>query len=502
MQVSASVAPVRPKAKSGRPPAANALLLVITLMTGIGMFFSSVPILLAGCGLCLILVVLLLWTEADPPILLLPVLFQWSEVAILPYSTSWLQLPLNALSENGADLNASAILGLIGVFSLAVGMRLGARQGRVGDAWFSERIEVQARLWTQNKIIVVSFSLIGIGYALALASAYAGGLREPLNQAAGIKNVGLFIFTYWSLYHGRSLGLLVLLVVFEVGFGMTGFFANFKNSVLTFFVAALFARPRIRMVDTLSVLGAGILIVALGVFWSAIKPDYRDFMNKGTGAQIVDVPITARIDFLVNSASSMNSEKIAEGFQRLVSRHGYIEYLALVMQNIPQTMSYQNGEITLSVLRHVAVPRALWKAKPVLPNDTEVMSKYTGLPMVWNEDTSISIGYLGELYADFGYIGGVIGCLIIGLLVGTGYRLVRDQVKMSALVAAGLCLMLALPIAYFGTAYVKLAGSFVLTFFIVLVLSYSVFPALFPSGGQVDTSQNHRTGLMRRFHRI
>jgi O-antigen ligase len=172
------------------------------------------------------------------------------------------------------------------------------------------------------------------------------------------------------------------------------------------------------------------------------------------------------------------------------------------MQNMPDRLAYQNGAITLSVLRHVTVPRALWKDKPALPSDTEVMSKYTGLAMVWNDDTSISIGYLGELYADFGYTGGIVGSLIIGLLVGTAYRLVRDQKRMSALMAAGLCLMLALPIAYFGTAYVKLIGSFVLTFFLVLTLSYSVFPVLFPAQALVESARDQGKTITRKFHRI
>jgi hypothetical protein len=477
-------------------------MFAVALLTGLAMLTSSIPLLLLGCGACLIFAVLLLWTGEEPPILLLPILFQWSEVAILPYSTSWLNVPLASLSENGADLSASAAFGLMAISCLAVGMKLGIGRSQSGENSFSARIEAQARLWGQGQIILISLSVIGLGYALTIASAYGGSLREPLNQAAGIKYAGLFIFTYWSLYHGKNLGLLAAIIAFEVVVGMTGFFANFKNSVLTFFVAALFARPKIRISDTISVLCAGFLILAIGIFWSAIKPDYRDFMNKGTGAQIVDVPISARIDFLMNAASSMDNEKIADGFERLVSRHGYIEYLGLVMHNIPSAMPYQKGEVTLSVLRHVAIPRVLWKEKPILPSDTEAMSRFTGLPMVWNSDTSISIGYLGELYADFGYTGGLVGSLIIGLLVGLAYRSVSNQRRVSALMVAGLCLMLALPMAYFGTAYAKLVGSFVLTFFLVIALSYTAFAILFPSQVQTNASQNEGVAPARKFQRI
>ena len=405
-------------ARSTRPAIASASMFLIGCLTFLGMLSSTIPLLILFSGIALIAIIALLWTNDEPPILLLPALFQWSEVALVPISTVWLRVPLAELSDNGANLDASAVYGLLGVLSLAIGMKAGSLRGGAKGISFSGRIRREAMVWPQSKVFQASAALVLAGYVFAALMYSVGPLREPFGQAANIKYVGIFILAYWCLLNGRSHAVLAAVLCFEIVIGMTGFFAEFKNTILTFFVAALFAKPRIRPLDVLTTAFAASLILSVAIFWSAIKPDYREFVNKGTGAQIVDVPMSERINFISDSLNSFDGEKIANGFQRLVSRHGYIEYLGLVLQNVPQAVPYQKGQITASVIRHITVPRLLWKDKPPLPNDTEVMSKYTGLPMTWSSDTSISIGYLGELYADFGYLGGLFGASVVGLMVG------------------------------------------------------------------------------------
>jgi hypothetical protein len=501
LQVPVFLAPVQPAARSGRPPSAIAFILAVVLFTGLGMLSSSVPILLLCCGACLIFVTLLLWTGDEPPILLLPILFQWSEVAILPYSTSWLHVPLAELSPYGADLHMSAIYGLLGVAGIAIGMKLASLPSKRSGSSFSERIKADAMAIPFSRVVFISFVLIGVGYLFAALTPYVGPLREPAGQASSVKYLGLFVLTYTSLIRKQGYILLISVICFEVVFGMTGFFAEFKDSILTFFVAALFAKPRIRVTDALVVSFAAMIILSVGIFWSAIKPEYRDFVNKGSGEQIVDVPLIDRVNFLSNAAGTFNDEKVADGFQRLVARHGYIEFLGLVMQNVPTGTAYQNGQITLSVFRHISVPRFLWPGKPALPSDTEVMSKYTGLPMLWGTETSISIGYLGELYADFGYWGGLLAAIVIGGVIGLAYRFVRESKKVSPLMAAGLCVIIALKVSYFGTAYVKMAGAFVLGTVIVFIMMVFVLPTLMRSQHAVSPEFSG-AGLPRKPKRI
>ena len=460
------------------PPAARATLLVLVPMTGFAAMASTSPLTVAASGACLMIAIWLLWSGDDPPILLLPPLFQWSQVSIIPLSTIWRQVPLNDLSEYGADLERSAFYGLAGVAALAVGLRLGSRQ--VGASAFAGRLRAEASAWRFRDVARVAFAAIGFGYACAIISGMAGPARELFHQASNIKYVGLFILAYWCLARGSHYRVLGLVIAFDVLFGMTGFFAEFKNSVLTLLVAAIAARPRVRPADVLIIGVAGALLLSVGIFWSAIKKDYRMLLNQGTGAQVVTIPIGERLSYLMHAASSMDTARISEGFDLLVARHGYIDFLALTLQNVPYAVPHENGRLTLAVLEHIAMPRVLFPSKPPLPSDTEVMSKYTGLPMMWDEDTSISIGYLGELYIDFGLVGGIIAACVIGFVVGFAYRTCRDYLSSPVLLTAGFCMMVALPAASFETAYIKLIGSFVFSSAIAITAQRYALPIVLP----------------------
>lgn len=461
-----------------RPAAARVALLAAVLVTGVAALVSTAPMIVTASGGCLVLVILLLWRSDAPPILLLPPLFQWSEVAIVPLSTIWLQVPLGALSRYGADLERSALYGLAGVSALAIGLALGSR--RLRGTTFAARLRAETMVWRFREVARVAFAAMGAGYAFAVVSAMAGPARELFNQASNIKYVGLFMLAYWCLVRGSHYRVLGAVMAFEVVFGMTGFFAEFKNSVLTFLVAALAARPKLRPADFMAVGVAGVLLMSVAIFWSAIKIDYRLFLNQGTGAQVVTVPLSDRLSYLMDAAGSMDATRIAEGFDKLVSRHGYIEFLGLTMQNVPGGIPHENGQLTLAVLDHIAMPRVLFQDKPPLPSDTEIMAKYTGLRYRWDASTSISIGHLGELYIDFGYVGGLVAMGVMGWLVGLVYRTLRDYVASPVLITAGFCLMVTLPIAYFGTAYVKLIGSFVFTSVIAITVQRYALPTVLP----------------------
>ena len=140
-------------------------------------------------------------------------------------------------------------------------------------------------------------------------------------------------------------------------------------------------------------------------------------------------------------------------------------------------LPHENGALTFAVLRHISMPRFIFSGKAPLPRDTEITARYTVLGSIGNQNTSISIGHLGELYVDFGPIGGVLAMMIIGLLAGRVYSALRAARRPLSLLNFGLCLMV-LPLAYFGTAYAKLIGAFVFSTAIAIAFQHVVIPML------------------------
>ena len=245
---------------------------------------------------------------------------------------------------------------------------------------------------------------------------------------------------------------------------MTGFFAEFKNAGLVLVIAALAARPKFNRRKLFAIGAAVFLFLAVAVFWSSVKYDYRLFVNQGSGAQVVLVPLGERVEYISDHAANFSAEDLQIGINLLVARHGYIDYLAQTMQFVPQHRPHENGSITWSVVRHIAMPRIFFPDKPPLLSDTLVTGRYTGNLMTKDSNASISIGYLGELYVDFGYVGGLVGVLAIGFIVGSGVRTLALNRNTPDLLNAGLCVMASLPLAYFGTAYVKLIGALIFSF--------------------------------------
>jgi hypothetical protein len=467
------------------PPLAAAVMTAVAVVLPFAALGSPSPIAVGLSGVTLVSIIALLWREGEPPILLLPVLFQWSEVAIYPLSTIWRQVPLNELSPRGADLELSAAYGFAGITALAIGLRLGS--GRGLSRSFSLRLQDEARRLRLDQVLRIGLAAIVVGYILAALANNVGPARELFRSLASVKYVGIFLIAYWSLINKRNYGLLAGVAIFEVVFGMTGFFADFKNSILTLLVAVMAARTKLRFTDfAVATLAAAFLLI-VAIFWTAIKPEYRLMLNQGTGAQVVAVPLGDRIEFMSNALVNLDAHKLSDGFDQLVSRHGYIEFLALVMQNVPAALPHEGGRLTLDVISHIAMPRVLFPSKPPLPSDTLVMMKYTGLTGTWDDNTSISIGNLGEMYIDFGLIGGLATELVIGLMVSNVYRRLRNDSLCPPILAAGFCVMIVLPIAYFGTAYIKLIGAFVFTSIAAFMLQKFVAPRIMQGHNQPST---------------
>ena len=116
--------------------------------------------------------------------LLLPALYQWSEVAILPIATAWRGVPLNALAEHNVRLEGAAYFGLAGVAALAAGMRIGA--GRATGQTFARRLEADANLWRFRDVAILCLAAMLLGYSAAVISSFAGAWRELFSQASNV----------------------------------------------------------------------------------------------------------------------------------------------------------------------------------------------------------------------------------------------------------------------------------------------------------------------------
>ena len=102
-----------------------------------------------------------------------------------------------------------------------------------------------------------------------------------------------------------------------------------------------------------------------------------------------------------------------------VARYNQGWIIDRIIQFVPACEPYANGATLKDAFIATLLPRILMPNK-VIAGGKENMQKFAGLQL--EEGVSMNLGYAGELYANFGYWGGIIGCLIYTLLFGLLFR--------------------------------------------------------------------------------
>jgi hypothetical protein len=402
-------------------------------------------------------------------------MLQLVAISIKPITTAFTGTPLQEMSDFGNDLEPAVLFALAALVALVLGLRLTVYSGLPGAGIFPQA-------WSYKRILPYSLLAIAAGHALVVFSNWFGEIRQILLALAGIKWAGVFVLAYTTLSTQRGRGWLAGVVLFELILGMTGFFAEFQEVIFVVLAAAISARVTLRASDVLAFTIGGALVLLLGIFWTSIKEDYRNFLNGGTGQQVILEPLDQRLDFLANKVVEFDSEKFADGAERLQKRLSYIDFLAATMERVPAYIPHEGGALVGKVIWHVLTPRVLFPDKPDIASDTEVTAHYTGLGNAMLTDqslTSISIGYLAELYVDFGIAGALLAVFLLGLAYGRGYRAVRDCNRLPAFLNYGFCMVIALPLTGFGTALIKLVGGTITILAAVLLLQRTIVPLLF-----------------------
>ncbi len=90
-----------------------------------------------------------------------------------------------------------------------------------------------------------------------------------------------------------------------------------------------------------------------------------------------------------------------------------------VMMFVPEVEPYAEGSTLRDAAIAALLPRVFAPGKFVA-GGAEHMAQYAGIQL--NEQTAMTLGFAGEMYANFGLIGGVIGCGLYALFFGLIFR--------------------------------------------------------------------------------
>jgi hypothetical protein len=439
------------------------------------LLFSESPFLSIAVILVTFLAITLLWRPGEPPTLMLLVAIHLLQVSAALLHANVLGVNVNEMGEwPGIDRVYATWVALGAVFCLILGMHF----GQAGPAiWPPSLAKAEASAWSPKLAFVFFLITAALNTLFTRLSEFSESMRQIFLAVAGIQWIGVFLLTYVCLSQKRGLGYVSVAVSIEVVLGFLGFFGDFRQVFFALFVAIASARPRLRTGSIALTIVVVAVALVLGAFWSAIKTNYRQFLNEHTESQAVLVPVQDRLSYLATQVESADMDTLSNGFNELWSRIAYIDFFGATLRNVPTNVPHEDGILTNTAITHFLVPRLVYPDKPALPSDTVVTARYTGLPLVARADTTISIGYPGEFYIDFGTKGLFVCMGILGFCYGKATRIVLKSFK-SPLVAYGATIPLLMPGFMFETALPKVLGGFVMSFIVLLLLSKTLVPFL------------------------
>jgi hypothetical protein len=213
-------------------------------------------------------------------------------------------------------------------------------------------------------------------------------------------------------------------------------------------------------------------MVVLGVVWIGIRSTYRNEFARedfaGSRSERLETVGALSSQWLESDLAS-----IVDDADRLVARLWTIYYPAIAVSRVPDVLPHEGGAIMWSALKHIVTPRVLFPDKDVLPSDSELVRKYTGIQVAGAEqNTSIAFGYAAEAYVDFGLPWMFLPSLLYGFFMGILYRLVYHIMYYRELAVALVSVVFWLSLYLFERSWIKTFG---LTLTLVIYLGAVVW---------------------------
>ena len=417
---------------------------------------------------------LLLLRPKVSPILLFIFAYQWLQASTKLIRANLLGVHVDDLSQVGAPLSSAIFLSLFALMVLTFGLRYGAGPSRPNDA--DAMLE---DAWAKPSLFWFKFYLAALVIAtLAQAGARAlPGLGQLLLALASLKWAAYWIFTYvtFTRTDGRPI-LWVIVFALELALGFGGYFSEFKTTLIMTILALVSGGLRTNALRLFGFMGVAALTLGLAIVWTAIKPDYRDFLSQGERAQVIYVNYAESVAYAASLIGKLDLSALEKAANDLAERIAYVEFFARTLDFVPATLPHEGGAIWGDALIRPFMPRLFFPNKSVI-NDSDRTSEFTGIMVATAEEgSSISIGYVGEAYIDFGPYFMMLPIFLLGLALGGFYKWISRYSTTRGLLGMGLATAILYPAAQFETSITKLIGGLAATFLVTWSFAKWVAP--------------------------
>ena len=390
------------------------ILVIIASLFGVLWLKNGAYLLI--CLLTFYTILFLVWRKNRPGILIFAFLMQWAQVVAYVIWMNVADWDIDLPSKHGGTAPIMACVGLI-VMAFTFSQAIKSLPVPTSQEFYQ-----QARLINEKKVLMLylgsTFFLGGLGFVFGLNSGFA----QILLSLSSLKWVFFMIYGYVSWINKKNRLIVVIIILFEFSSALYSYFSSFKEVILITIILALTFVKSVSFRQVVTSLVIGFLVGFMLLTWTAIKSDYREYLNQGSRKQVIEVSKSAAFNKIGEKISSLTWKDYQLATTLLFYRVQYIFHLAKTMDRVPDILPYEYGSIWWNNITFVLEPRLLFPDKPRY-EATVKTTKYTGIHYAgFKQGASFSLGYFADSYVDFGYVGMCIPLILISLFVAGMYR--------------------------------------------------------------------------------
>lgn len=443
------------------------------LLAMAGFLFSSNPLLWAISSICLPLAFEFSSAGMDKPIVIAHLTLFWAAIFNSLLITEL--RPIKILMS--PDEVVAAYLSLLALLAISIGYRIGfsfwARRSRQPP-----NIELN-----RGKLVAAYFTVFFSTSVLTFLAAVFPLLTQPILAFMGVKLLLLYLLCSQVLADRKGYAWMLAAVLAELVQGATGYIASYQLALLVVIAAAIRSRGvSIRGSQLAVAVCMGALLVWASLVWTAVKPEFRAWLATENAA--ITGSASEKAAWMTNYLSSGRLD-YADAFMRLSDRIGYVRFYALALPKL-ESAYHTPTDFWPDALINTFMPRFLFPDKPIL-NDTKITSELTGVQ--FGANTSVSIGFVAQTHADFGFPIMLFPIMLIGVMLGgVGGYFQSKPISQSARDA----FMSAALVYKFGyeANIDKALGAFVLSAIALVIVFKFVYPIFERWAAEKDSSRS------------
>jgi hypothetical protein len=176
---------------------------------------------------------------------------------------------------------------------------------------------------------------------------------------------------------------------------------------------------------------------------------------------------------------SIDRKAFSDAAETMLRRLTYVEYFGAVLNTVPSIVPHENGSIFLDSIVRPFMPRLFFPNKTEI-DDTVRTNTYTMGMAGDSAATSISLGWIAEMYIDFGQYGMFAAIFLVGYFFGNVYRRLLLRGRCGHLFGAAAACAVLLPVGFLENSFTKVFGGVVVQLLVIWLLSKFVVPRFCP----------------------